>query len=272
MTDTDPFEWDAATYDSLPLPHIGWGQGVLDRLAPGSGDTVMDMGCGTGRDTVHLLDRLPEGRVVAVDGSEQMLEQLRGRAGDRADRVEVVQADLRRPFGHAPAVDRVMSVATFHWLPDHAVVFRSVRGVLKPGGPFVAEAGGDGNIAQVRRALAELGVDGGGSKWNFAGVDDTVALLRSAGFVDIEARLVADPIHLEPGHQLEAFLATVVLGPDLAELPAPERMPFVRAVAARLPDAVVDYVRLQFEAVRAEGPDPMATASPGRLPPTPLHP
>jgi len=260
VTQADPFEWDASTYDSLPLPHIGWGQGVLDRLAPGASDTVMDVGCGTGRDTVHLLDRLPEGRVVAVDGSEQMLEQLRSRVGDRADGVEVVHADLRRPFEYAPAVNGVMSVATFHWLPDQAVVFRSVRGVLKPGGPFVAEAGGEGNIAQVRRALSDLGVDRGGSKWNFAGVDDTVALLRSAGFVDIEARLVADPIHLEPGDQLEAFLATVVLGPDLAELPSAARRPFVQAVAKRLPDAVIDYVRLQFEAVRADGPDPMATA------------
>src|ERR1700712_211266 len=123
-------EWDAATYDSLPLPHVRWGQGVIERLAPVDGTTVVDLGCGTGRDTERLLDLLPNGRVVAVDGSLRMLERTRERLADRLDRVSVVQADLTEDLPRAARGDAVMSVATFHWVPDHAALFRRIAAVL----------------------------------------------------------------------------------------------------------------------------------------------
>jgi SAM-dependent methyltransferase len=70
-------------------------------------------------------------------------------------------------------VDAVLSVATLRWRPDHAVVFDHVAAALRPGGQFVAEAGGRGNIADFRRALSEIGADDGGAHWNFATVPDT---------------------------------------------------------------------------------------------------
>jgi trans-aconitate 2-methyltransferase len=71
-----PREWDAASYDPLPLPHERWGQRLLATLPLAGDETVLDVGAGTGRDTAALLDRLPRGRVVAVDGSAAMLEQI----------------------------------------------------------------------------------------------------------------------------------------------------------------------------------------------------
>jgi trans-aconitate 2-methyltransferase len=220
-----------------------------------SGDeTVLDLGCGTGRDTESLFDLLPTGRVVAVDGSRRMLEGLEQRLAGRLDRVDVVHADLREPLDLFRTVDAVMSVATIHWIPDHARLFSNLASVLRPGGQLVVEGGGQGNIAAVRRALTQLGVEQGGSNWNFCNVDETVSDLEGAGFVDVSVDLRPDPIHLEPREQLEAFLATVVLGPDLRALPPEERRPFVRAVADLLPDAIIDYVRLEISAVRGAGP------------------
>jgi trans-aconitate 2-methyltransferase len=122
--------------------------------------------------------------------------------------------------------------------------------MLRPGGQFVAEAGGEGNVATVRAALAALGADDGKDIWNFAGVAETRERLAAAGFTSIEAGLVPDPARLESAGQLEAFLATVVLGAHLRDLPAGERRTFVRAVATRLDEPVVDYVRLQIRATR----------------------
>ncbi|WP_250287589.1 MULTISPECIES: class I SAM-dependent methyltransferase, partial [unclassified Frankia] len=96
-----PREWDARGYDSLPLPHEQWGLRTLSRLALAGGETVLDAGCGTGRDTAALLDRLPHGRVIAVDGSAAMLDRLRARLDGRTDRLEIVHADLARPL-HLP--------------------------------------------------------------------------------------------------------------------------------------------------------------------------
>lgn len=251
---TQLYEWDASMYDALPLPHLGWGRGVLDRLPLRGDETVLDLGCGTGRDTELLLDRLPSGHVIAVDGSRQMLARLEERLAGRLDRVDVLHADIREPLTLPTPVDAIASVATIHWIHDHDRLFTSLASVLRPGGRLVVEGGGRGNIAAVSRALGVLGVDLGGSKWNFREVEETVVSLKAVGFDDVEVELRPDPIRLDAGAQFEAFLATVVLGPDLRELPAAERAPFVRAVAALIPDSTIDYVRLQISARRAESP------------------
>ena len=247
----DLLEWDAATYDSLPLPHVRWGAAVIERLGLRGNETVVDLGCGTGRDTEVLLDRLPDGRVIAVDGSVQMLDRLRERLGKNLGRVEVVQADLTQPFPDAVAGNAVMSVATFHWVPDHAALFRRVARALPPNGRFEAEFGGEGNIAGFLRAVERAGGPKDDSPWEFANRLETVEQLITAGFKDIEVRVVPDPAVLERGPQLEAFIATVLLGAVLREMDADEGRALVKRTAAQMPEPVVDYVRMQISATRA---------------------
>ena len=179
-----------------------------------------------------------------------MLAQLRTRLANDLDRVEVVHADLRKLLPLNKPVDAVLSVATLHWLPDHARLFTDIASMLRPGGQFVAEAGGHGNITTVREALADLGADDGAGTWNFTGADEATAHLEAAGFNEIQVDLVPDPARLKAGEQLEAFLATVVLGAHLRDLPPRQHRPFVHAVAQRLPEPVVDYVRIQIRAVK----------------------
>jgi len=73
-------EWDAHTYDALPLPHEHWGATAIAHLQLNGNETVLDLGCGTGRDAEHLLRLLPHGHVVAVDGSSQMLSSSQSAA------------------------------------------------------------------------------------------------------------------------------------------------------------------------------------------------
>jgi trans-aconitate 2-methyltransferase len=242
-------EWDATTYDSLPLPHLRWGRRTLDRLTLTGDETVLEAGCGTGRDTAALLDLLPHGRVIAVDGSARMLDRLRAKLADRLDRVEVLQADLteRLPVSGA---DAAFSVATFHWVHDHETLFANIARALRPGAPFVAEFGGRGNIARVHAALGKVTGEEP-ETWNFADAEGTRRRLERAGFTDVRVDLVPDPARLEPGEQFESYLATVVLGAQLDRLPSSEHAGFVRAVAAELPEPVVDYVRMEFSARRA---------------------
>ncbi|MFC7447647.1 class I SAM-dependent methyltransferase [Rhodococcus daqingensis] len=243
-------EWDARTYDSLPLPHRRWGAAAIARLALAGDETVLDLGCGTGRDAELLLGLLPHGHVIALDGSEQMLSELRKRLASQLHRITVLQADFRQPVTLPRSADAVLSVATLHWLPDHSEVFRSVAAALRPGGRFVAEAGGAGNLATFRAALRAVSGADGSELWNFADIAETAGRLEDAGFTDIDVRLVADPARLQRGEQLEAFIATVLLAAQLRDLPDKERRPFVHSVAERLPDPVIDYVRLQISARR----------------------
>jgi trans-aconitate 2-methyltransferase len=244
-------EWDAAAYDALPLPHLRWGRRTLARLDLAGDETVLEAGCGTGRDTEALLELLPKGRVVAVDASASMLERLRARLDGRLDRVDVIPADLTTPLPLGETADAASSVATFHWIHDHDAVFGNIAAALRPGGRFAADCGGAGNIAAVRAAVQDVLGRPADEMWHFAGIDDTRDRLERAGFTDVDVDLVPDPARLEAGEQFHGYLATVVLGAHLKHLTPEERPGFVDAVAARLDEPVVDYVRLVFTATRA---------------------
>jgi trans-aconitate 2-methyltransferase len=234
----------------LPLPHTLWGRRTLSRLNPSGVHRVLDAGCGTGRDTRLLLDMVPDVRVIAVDASPTMLDQLEARLADRRDRVEIIRADLTKPIPVEGQVDAVVSVAAFHWILDHDALFRNLAAVLRRDGQLVTDCGGEGNIARIVAAIeAVLGESP--PIWNFAGIAETARRLRRAGFTDIDVRLTPDSAGLEPGPQFESYMATLVLGAHLQRLPERDRPAFVRAVIERLPEPVVDYVRLEIRARRA---------------------
>ena len=245
-----PHEWDGRTYDRVADPMTRWGASVLDRLPLRGDETVLDAGCGTGRVTERLADRLPNGRVIALDASASMVEAARERLARFGDRVTYVVADLGRPLPLGPAsVDAVLSTAALHWVPDHDSLYRNLAGVLRPGGRLVVQCGGAGNIASVQSVLAQLG-DGWPGPWTFATPEETRTRLEAAGFEAIDAWLHDEPTTLEPGKPFIEFLRTVVLGAHLERLPEGEREPFVEAVAAALPDPTIDYVRLNIVAIR----------------------
>lgn len=243
-------DWDAATYDRVADPMTRWGGTVLERLPLRGDETVLDAGCGSGRVTELLAEALPGGRVIALDGSPAMLDQARARLARFGDRVDYLEADLRRPLTLPEPVDAILSTATFHWVPDHDALFANLAAMLRPGGWLVAQCGGAGNIASIVAILVTLG-DGWPGPWTFATPVETEARLRTAGFIDVATWLQPEPTPLEPGPATETYLRTVILGDHLARLPETERDGFVRAVAVRLPRPGVDYVRLNITARRA---------------------
>jgi trans-aconitate 2-methyltransferase len=229
-----------------------WGTAVLDRLPLRGDERVLDAGCGSGRVTERLAERLPDGCVVALDGSPSMIEQSRIRLARFGDRVDYVVADLGRPLPLAEPVDAVLSTATFHWVPDHDALFANLAAVTRPGGWLIAQCGGAGNIASIQRVLARLG-DGWLGGVHFETVLATTTRLANAGYVDVECWLTDEPTRLEAGEPFETYLRTVVLGAHLDRLPTDEHDAFVRVVATGIGEPLIDYVRLNITARR--GPD-----------------
>ena len=248
---TSPRDWDAATYDRVADPQTRWGAAVLDRLELSGDELVLDAGCGSGRVTESLVERLPRGRVVALDASPSMVEAARTRLARFGDRVDYVVADLGRPFDvPGGPVDAILSSATFHWVPDHDALFRNLAAVIRPGGRLSAQFGGAGNIASVKAVLATIG-DGWLGGAHYETPESTTARLTAAGFVDVRAWLQPEPTRFEPGEPFETFLRTVILGGHVDRLPPDERDAFVHEVAERIGEPVVDYVRLNVLATRA---------------------
>jgi len=247
---TTPRDWDAATYDRVADPQTRWGTAVLDRIELAGDETVLDAGCGSGRVTESLVERLPRGRVVALDASPSMVEAARARLARFGDRIDYVVADLGRPFDvPGGPVDAILSTATFHWVPDHDALFRNLALVIRPGGHLSAQFGGAGNIASVKTVLGTIG-DGWLGDAHYETPEATTARLIAGGFVDIRAWLQPEPTRFEAGEPFETFLRTVILGQHVDRLPPEERDAFVHEVAERIGKPVVDYVRLNVLATR----------------------
>lgn len=243
-----PRDWDAAAYDRLAYPMTRWGEAVVGWLDLRGDERVLDAGCGTGRVTASLLDRLPHGQVIALDGSPSMIDRVRERFADDP-RVQPIVADLAEPLPVDIPVDAILSTATFHWILDHDALFRNLAAVAHPGAQLVAQCGGAGNIASIEAALSELGEDFEGRKY-YATPDETRRRLEVGGFSEIEVWLSDEPTELEP-EDLEPYLTTICLGDHVEAMPDDERERFVHQVATRLPGPRIDYVRLNIRARRA---------------------
>lgn len=248
-----PAEWDAKAYDRLAKPQEEWARQVLERLPLQGNEVVLDAGCGSGGVTRMLLERLPQGRVIGVDGSEAMIDQARANLEEWGDRVELQVGDLLELRLDEP-VDAAFSNATFHWVSDHVALFRRLREAMKPGAPLVAQCGGEGNVAEFAAAIEEVSAlpefadafEGFSTPYNFAGTGVTEERLRDAGFDEVrcwlEERLV------EPDEP-RAFGAAAGLAAHLERLPEERRDPFIDAVMERLEKPIVyRYVRLNIDA------------------------
>jgi trans-aconitate 2-methyltransferase len=250
-------DWDAATYDRVADPQEAWGREVLSRLDLEGNETVLDAGCGTGRVTLLLAERVPDGRVIGVDAAPSMIELARERLTNLGDRVELQVMDLLELELKEP-VDAIFSNATFHWVLDHERLFRRLFASLVPGGTIEAQCGGEGNVAEWMRAIESAEGDerfraylrGMSAATNFASVGDTEARLERTGFevhgVWLENKTVQPS---EP----RAFVATVVLAKHLHQLPADLHEEFIDAILGSMPrPLVLEYVRLNISARRPQ--------------------
>jgi trans-aconitate 2-methyltransferase len=245
--------WNAAAYERGSDVQEVWAEDVLDRLTLRGDETVLDAGCGPGRVTKRLLERLPHGHVIAVDASEEMVEHARNALP--TGRTTVRRADLTELELNEP-VDAVFSNAVFHWVLDQDHLFACMHAALRPGGVLVAGCGGQGNVerllATVDTVAAEAPFDSYLADferaWRFPGAEETEARLRAAGFV--EARAWLEPSDVTPEEPAD-FLRGAPLRCHLQRLPGQLHDRFVEQVLRRCGGPLrLGYVRLQMEARR----------------------
>jgi trans-aconitate 2-methyltransferase len=246
-------EWDAGTYDRVSTPQQEWASPVVARLALRGDETVLDAGCGSGRVTEVLLDALPEGRVIAVDGSEAMVEEARGLLD--ASRTTFIHTDLLA-LDLDEEADAVFSNAVFHWITDHRLLFERLRAALRPGGRIEAQCGGEGNVARFYATVAEVVAErpeiaelvGDFEPHRFASPDATESILTELGFEDVSCSLEPRPVR--PPEPRE-FIRTVCLVAHEELLPEELRVELLDAVMERLgPEPELDYVRLNISATK----------------------
>jgi trans-aconitate 2-methyltransferase len=256
-------DWDAARYHRISAPQFDWGQRVIARLAPAAGERILDLGCGTGRLTQQIAGAAAGGRIVGVDVSGAMLAVARVAAGEAPGAgVAYVQASgVALPF--RGGFDAVFSAATLHWIQDHDAVYREIFTALRPGGRFVAQCGGKGNLDRLLAHTASVMAApayapyfrGWREPWHFAGAAPTTGRLLGAGFSGAEAWIEEAPTDLGTAEAFAEFVSCVCIRHHLDRLPLALREPFVAQLTDRAAGGarpfVLDYQRLNISATKA---------------------
>jgi trans-aconitate 2-methyltransferase len=250
--------WNASSYHAISGPMVEMATRVLARLELRGDETVIDAGCGTGRVTELLLDRLPHGKVIALDADPDMVRVAAATLASQGDRVTVAQGDLLA-LDLVDAADAVLSTATFHWVLDHDLLFANLLRALRPGGQLVAQCGGAGNVAGVLAAADAVSsrsgwrafFEGWSRPMRYETAEATARRLERTGFVDVRCWLEPNPVVPDDPHE---YLSTIVLGAHAERVPTDRRSSFVDDVIEVMDTpTTVDYVRLNIDARRPRG-------------------
>ena len=241
--------WDPQQYEQHGAFVHGLAGGVLDWLAPATGESILDLGCGDGQLTKRIA--ATGATVVGLDSSPQMA------AAARLLGIEVTVGDAEAlPFESA-SFDAVFSNAALHWVRNHDAMLSGVKRVLKPGGRFVAEFGGFGNIAAIRvamhTAIERFGFDGSKDDVNYYPTPEIYTRrLKQHGFAVERIALIPRPTPL-PESGMSGWIKTFRRG-VLESLPEEVREKIVDEAVRQLKPVlcdeegnwIADYVRLRF--------------------------
>ena len=253
MTAVSASRWSASDYARYAGFVPALGAPVLALLDPRPGERILDLGCGDGVLTERIV--AAGAAVIGVDASEDMVAAARARGLD-ARLADGQALDFDGEF------DAVFSNAALHWMPDADAVAAGVHRALKPGGRFVGELGGAGNVAILRQGIRDELITRGYSlpaqdSQYYPTVEAFSRVYAGAGFAGIQANLIPRETDLSDG--VSAWVKTFRAGwLDVAGVPDEQRAAVAEAIEQRLapklrrPDGswFADYVRLRFTMVK----------------------
>jgi trans-aconitate methyltransferase len=248
-------QWDTGLYDDKHSFVWKHGAALLDLLAPLPGERILDLGCGTG----HLTAKIAEAGtgVVGMDSSSEMIAEARRLYPNI--RFEVADA---RDFAFDEPFDAVFSNAVLHWVKEPETAIACVRKALKPGGRFVAEFGGRGNVRTIVSALDAasrvIGLGAWEHPWYYPGIGEYAPLLERAGLEVTTALLFDRPTPLEGEQGLRQWVK-MFCGSLLGRVPPADHEGFFRQVEDAVRPTLyrdgqwfADYRRLRVLACRSD--------------------
>lgn len=242
--------WNAEQYEGRHSYVWQFGGSLVELLQPRSGERILDLGCGTGQLTAEIA--ASGAQVVGLDGSPEML----GQARQNYPNLKFVLADAAS-FRLEESFDAVFSNAALHWVKNAEAAVQSIAAALRPGGRFIAEFGGKGNIAMILEALDA--VFGAAAKercpWWFPGIGEYASLLEQHGLEVRQASLFNRPTPIEGERGMEDWIE-MFCGTYFRDLDANGAKEKVRELAAHLRQELfrdgvwtLDYRRLRVVAV-----------------------
>jgi trans-aconitate methyltransferase len=258
--------WDSALYESKCSFVWKFGEELVEILSPQPGERILDLGCGTGHLTAHIA--ASGAQAIGMDNSSTMVDQAR----KAYPQLQFEVADAASFYFEEP-FDAVFSNAVLHWIKEAGRVIDCVWRNLKPGGRFVVELGGKGNIREIHaafaRSLQSLGLtfEGGMNPWYFPSLGDYATLLEKRGFRVADAKLFDRPTPLDDGGAGMRIWIKMFSNNVLDAVPPGKHDEFIRSVEDILRPKlyrngtwIADYRRLRVLAWKETEAEPSAPA------------
>ena len=228
------YKWDAEDYRDSSSQQKKWGRELMTKLRLDGGERVLDIGCGDGKLTAEIAERLPQGSVMGIDNSEEMIRLAsQTYPPDANPRLSWRVVDARS-LDFDGEFDVIFSNAVLHWVKDHQPVLSGMRRSLKPGGSILLQMGGRGNASNVVGVLAEMLRR---EEWNryftdftlpygFYGPEEYEEWLKEAGLTPTRVELVPKDMVHEGREGLAGWIRTTWL-PLTRRIPEERREQFI---------------------------------------------
>ncbi len=227
MHNDDHHSWDARTYDKVSSNvQLEWGRKLLDKRRWIGNEIVMDAGAGSGNLTKILADKVPNGKVYAVDADPNMVEQSKSNLSGLRN-VQVIHSSMDKVNLPAEVVDVIFSNSALHWILDQEGVFSHFWQLLKPNGELLIEYGGHGNIEKPLSIIFKIMQSdqfrdhfaNWKQSWYFPKPDDTERLLQRIGFRDIQVTFSKLTTSFSDRQSFAIFVKTVIMKPFIGHIP-----------------------------------------------------
>jgi trans-aconitate 2-methyltransferase len=232
------FDFDGDKYRRASAHQKEWGGRLIAELDLRGNESILDLGCGDGVLTAELAARVPQGRVLGIDGSPGMIETAGRLACDnlRFQLLDINAIDFAAEF------DVVFSNAALHWVKDHTRLLAAVHRSLRPGGRIRFNFAGEGNCAHFNKVVPAVCRDGRFARyfegvewpWYMPGLAEYEPLVRQAGFADARIWLENADRFFRNADEMTAWIDQPSLVPFLARIAEPDKQAFRDEVVYRM--------------------------------------
>ncbi len=260
------FRWDAEEYARNSAAQQGWARELIEKLGLSGDEAVLDLGCGDGKVSAEIALRVPSGRVLGLDSSEDMIQLSRRSFPSSGYPNLRFQPGDARSLEFDPQFHVVFSNATLHWVKDHGPVLKGAARSLLPRGRILFQMGGRGNGADVFAVALQMAAGGEWRRffagfefpWGFYGPDDYLPWCAAAGLRVRRIELLPRTMLQKGAAGLSGWIRTTWM-PYTERVPEDRREAFIQEASARYvdlhpPDAEgnvgVEMVRLEVDAVK----------------------
>lgn len=222
--------WDARTYDKASINvQLEWGRKLLEKRQWVGNEIVMDAGAGSGNLTKILADKVPRGKVFAVDADSNMVHKAKSNLSDYKN-VQVIHSSMDKVYLPIE-VDVIFSNAALHWILDQEALFSHFWQLLKPNGELLIEGGGGKNLEMTIPVIFKIMQSDQFKEyfvnwkptWYFRMPEETERLLQNIRFRDIQVNLSRKSTSFSDRESFAIFVKTVIMKPFLGYIPGPKK-------------------------------------------------